>query len=935
MSSKSSAWQVELPVHRLERNLIFLPGITYRVVFDKQKALDLASRWSAKERSERVAAIASRFGLSSKHLVACVPGYPDSDTCTVCVVNGFYEMSETTVVSFKGVTRGYIVQSDEDTATVEIQEETSVPHPDTKDMIRLFDNIDQFLTYYKDEGTLDSEDKEERSRHILLRLTPLATLLNAQLSASDVSAGLKRLRQAYGRKSGDFAHYNDVLVALFPFPIELKISYLRSKGAERIEVFNKCVAFANKVFEEHLDTSYLAEIWSSLDHHSSKAQSNVSRSQFISNHLRNLRRLVEEMGLTRVTGRGSRTAEDNDENKSIQDFVDSLDKYLINEDGKRLIAKDFERLKQMQSSSSDYQVLRAYLEIIMDLPWQRLDSFVESVNVDLARAREQLDADHYGMESAKERILEYLAVLNLHNQKQPRHEPEFVYGTGDEPTTKERPASTLKAPILLLTGPPGVGKTSLARSIATTLGRKFQRISVGGLNDFADLKGHRRTYVGAIPGLIVQALRRSQSMNPVVLLDEVDKIGSNSRKGDPEAALLEILDPEQNTNFHDHYIGFPIDLSQILFVCTSNDLWQLSDPLRDRMEVIELAGYNYMEKVEISKKYLIPRQLERAGLSSDAVAMDDETILKMATHYTSEPGIRNLERLIAAICRGKAVERQMGEATKTVTVHDLAKYIGSPSHLRATAAGETKFQKGYGVVNGLSYNSDGSGSLLRFEMIGLPGSQKMNCTGRLGEVLLESSQIANTLVGYLLHNNLVAGTQEFRDELLKRYENTSVHLHVPEGAISKDGPSAGITMTLCLMSLVLRKKVPETLAMTGEITLTGKVLPIGGVREKLLGAHLAGKVNKVLLPRQNRKDVIEDFIYNLRNRELAKELFAKFLDEEEQLLKEGRTHAGEPEKWVYQTLGLEIVYVDDFSDVLASVWEGEVLLTGGIREARI
>ncbi|KAH3667331.1 hypothetical protein OGAPHI_002980 [Ogataea philodendri] len=926
MSSKSSGLQFQLPLYQLQHNLVFLPGITYRVLVDKQLASELAKRWLAESNTDAISALSAQFNVATRRIVACMPGVDKAETCTVCVVTGFYQMTESTLISFKALTRGRVVQVENQKVHVDLELTNHQEIADMSQFERLFTNVDGFLAEYKN----GASDGDSNAKSILLRLLPLATLLYNQLSASDVSSGLANLKKVYARKTGNFGHYNDVLVALFPFPVSLKLEYLQSVQEDRVGVLLKALDFANRVFEEQLNVDYLNEIWSDLDLKNGKSHGNLARSQFISSHLKNLRALVEQIGLAKPSARRAQDEED-DDLKPFQQFIESIDHFAINDDGKRLITKDFQRLKQMQSSSSEYQVLRTYLEVVMDMPWQRDDTEISFQDMDLSKAKQQLDADHYGMESAKERILEYLAVLNLHNRNVSKAEPEFI---SDDVATKPVQPS-LKAPILLLTGPPGVGKTSLAKSIAGTLGRKFQRISVGGLNNYADLKGHRRTYVGAIPGLVIQALRRSQSMNPVILLDEVDKLGSNSRKSDSESALLEILDPEQNTSFQDHYLGFPVDLSQVLFVCTANDLWELSDPLRDRMEVIELAGYTYREKVEICKKYIIPRQIERAGLPNDSVRLDDAAILKIATGYTREAGIRNLERLIGAICRGKAIESQLGEYSHTVAVHDLAKYLGVPTHLRNTSLEETKLQNEYGVVNGLSYNTDGSGSLLRFEMVGLPGSQNMNCTGRLGSVLLESSQIANTLVGYMLHNNLIVGTQDYRDELLKRYENLSVHLHVPEGAISKDGPSAGITMTLCLLSLVLQRKVPDNLAMTGEITLTGKVLPIGGVREKLLGAHLAGKVDRVLLPRQNRKDVIEDYIYNMKDRTFAKELMAKLLEQEEQLLPAGDAVFGEPEKWVQDSLGLEIVYVGDFSDVLARVWSGDVAVSGAVREARM
>jgi ATP-dependent Lon protease len=482
------------------------------------------------------------------------------------------------------------------------------------------------------------------------------------------------------------------------------------------------------------------------------------------------------------------------------------------EDVRKEAERELKRMEQLPQSAPDYHVIRTYLEYVLELPWKKSSE----EKLDLNEARKILDEDHYGLEDIKERILESLAVVKL------------------------RPDS--KSPILLFVGPPGVGKTSLGRSIARALGREFERMSLGGMRDEAELRGHRRTYIGAMPGRIIQALRRVGVNNPVMMLDEVDKLGSDFR-GDPASALLEILDPQQNNTFRDNYLDLPFDLSNVFFIATANQLQPIPMPLRDRMEIIQLAGYSDREKLNIAKQYLVPRQITENGLTPEQLEITDDAIDLITSRYTREAGVRQLERTIGNVARKVALKVAEGKTEKvTVTAADLKSYLGAPRFFPEEARKELP----PGVATGMAWTEMG-GEVLFIEATALPGGSGLTLTGQLGEVMKESVQAARS---YLWSH---ASELDIEPEAIKQ---NGVHVHVPAGAIPKDGPSAGVTMASALASLYTGRKVRSDTAMTGEITLTGLVFPVGGVKEKVLAAHRAG-IRRIILPAQNEQDIEE------------------------------------------------------------------------------
>jgi ATP-dependent Lon protease len=487
-------------------------------------------------------------------------------------------------------------------------------------------------------------------------------------------------------------------------------------------------------------------------------------------------------------------------------------KAKMSEEAEKESLKQIARLEKMHPDSSEASILRSYLEWMCDLPWSK--SSEEKIDLDEALAI--LDEDHFDLSKVKERILEYLAVRQLK-------------GPG------------MKGPILCFSGPPGVGKTSLGKSIAKACGREFVRISLGGVKDEAEIRGHRRTYVGAMPGRFIQAMKQAKTNNPVVLLDEVDKLGGDF-KGDPSAALLEVLDPEQNMNFRDHYMNVSFDLSNVMFIATSNVLEQIPAPLRDRMEIINLSGYTQEEKVAISKKYIIPKQMDENGITEKHINFTDEGVASVIKGYTAEAGLRNLERKIGAICRKVAMKIAKGEADQThIMSETVFKLLGPPVFTKD----DEKETDEVGVSTGLAWTSHG-GEVLYIEATKMKG-RGLTLTGQLGDVMKESAQ---TAIGYIRSQAFELGID---DEV---FEKNEMHIHLPAGATPKDGPSAGITLATTIVSLLTNTPVSRDVAMTGEITLTGKVLPIGGLKEKALAA-MRMNIKTIIIPWKNRKDLEE------------------------------------------------------------------------------
>jgi ATP-dependent Lon protease len=504
----------------------------------------------------------------------------------------------------------------------------------------------------------------------------------------------------------------------------------------------------------------------------------------------------------------------------MKELAEKIEKAAMPKNAEDQASRELKRLERMPEAAAEYGMTRTYLELLVELPWSRFDP----ERIDIAEARRILDEDHYGLEKVKRRILEYLAVRKLN--------PDG------------------KSPILCFIGPPGVGKTSLGQSIAHATDRKFARLSLGGVHDESEIRGHRRTYIGALPGNVIQAIHKAGTRNPVMMLDELDKLGAGFH-GDPSAALLEVLDPEQNATFRDNYLAVPFDLSKVLFIGTANVVDNIPAAVRDRVEIIEMPGYIDDEKLAIAKRYLIKRQLAQAGLTEEQCKITDDVLLSIIRDYTREAGVRNLERHIGAICRHAAMRIAEGDATAVaVTVTDLHAILG-PKRFEPEIAMRTSVP---GVATGLAWTPAG-GDILFVEATSIPGRGKLILTGQLGDVMKESAQAALTLVK--------SRAAEFGVDPIE-LQKSDVHVHVPAGAIPKDGPSAGVAMFLALTSLLTGRTIRSDTAMTGEISLRGLVLPIGGVKEKVLAAIQAG-ITTVMLPTRNRKD-IEDVPEKARSR---------------------------------------------------------------------
>ncbi len=503
---------------------------------------------------------------------------------------------------------------------------------------------------------------------------------------------------------------------------------------------------------------------------------------------------------------------DEDAEAEADKWLKKLEELNLPEKVDEKVKKEIRKFRKMMPSSAESSVIRNYVETILELPW----NCESKTNTDLKKAEKVLNEDHYGLDKVKERVLEYLAVIHL--------------------------SKAIKGPILCLVGPPGVGKTSIAKSIARATGREFVRMSLGGVRDEAEIRGHRRTYIGAIPGRIISAIKDAGTQNPVFLFDEIDKIGSDF-KGDPASALLEVLDPEQNKEFTDHFLEIPFDLSKVMFVTTANSTETIPRPLLDRMEVIQVSGYTEEEKVNIAQKYLIPKQAKNHGLKGKSFTMTEKAIRDLINYYTRESGVRNLEREIGSLCRKVARQKVMKKGSNfKITPAGLEKYLGKKKFRYDIIEGESEV----GVVTGMAWTQVG-GDTLFVETAKIPGSGKVQLTGQLGDVMQESAKAAITYI------RSIASEYNLEEDFYNKYD---IHVHVPEGAVPKDGPSAGVTMFTSVISALTGIPVRKDVAMTGEITLRGKVLPVGGIKEKVLAAHRAG-IRTILLPKENEADIDE------------------------------------------------------------------------------
>ncbi|MGI8923636.1 MAG: endopeptidase La [Fimbriimonadales bacterium] len=606
----------------------------------------------------------------------------------------------------------------------------------------------------------------------------------------------------------------DLIAAHMPFALEDKQQVLETVDlVERLRLLIELLGREARVLE--LSSKVQSEVNTEL----SKSQ----RDYYLREQLKAIQK---ELG------------ESDDREQELDELRRTIDEAGIREEALREVNREYDRLRRMSAGAPEYTVARTYIDWMISLPWQK-DT---EDNLDLARVKKILDKDHYGLQKIKERIIEFLAVR------------------------KFKKSGVVRQPILCFVGPPGVGKTSLGRSIARAMGREFVRVSLGGMRDEAEIRGHRRTYIGALPGQIIQGIRRAGSNNPVFMLDEIDKLGTDFR-GDPSSALLEVLDPEQNANFRDHYIDAPFDLSRVFFVTTANILDTIPPPLRDRMEIIELGGYTEEEKVEIAMRHLVPKQIEEHGIEPQALIWSKVALRYLIHSYTREAGVRNLEREIASVTR-KATRMFAEGQTPRIRVNKafVEQCLGSPRFIRDEVS-EREMKPGIAV--GLVWTPVG-GDIVFVESAAMPGKGELLLTGQLGDVMKESARAA---LSYIRTHADERGIDP------KIFADTEVHVHVPAGAIPKDGPSAGVTMLTALTSLFTHKPIKPRLAMTGELTLTGQVLPVGGIKEKVLAAHRAG-IETLILPDRNEKDYREDIPEEVRDK-----LTTHFVEDAKQVLR--------------------------------------------------
>ncbi|MEG1432734.1 endopeptidase La [Eubacterium sp.] len=636
-----------------------------------------------------------------------------------------------------------------------------------------------FAVLYEGVKSIFYDNKENRALMRMIRATFTQYMMMTRKIAGDMAATL------------DMVDDPDRLIDLICANLMLDLPEAQ-RILQETDINKRLMA----TYEVLVDEIEMARIEQDIDE---KVKEEVDKNQREYVLREQIKVIQDELGDTDVIGKS-------------EEYKERLEALDVSDEVREKVLGEIAHLSKVPSGSSESGVIESYIEWVLDLPWNTETK--EEINV--GKARRTLNKDHYALDKVKERILEYIAVLKL--------------------------ADNLKSPIICLVGPPGVGKTSIAKSIARSLNRKYVRMSLGGMRDEAEIRGHRRTYVGAIPGRILYHLKQVKSRNPLFLLDEIDKMSQDFR-GDPAAALLEVLDPEQNNTFTDNYLELPFDLSDVLFLTTANSLSTIPRPLLDRMEIIELNGYVESEKLEIAKRYLVPKQCEIHGLNHENFKINKKALQGIISYYTRESGVRELERTIARVCRGaaKAIVED-GVEVVSITPKNLENYLGMKKHTFDTVDGV----KEVGLVNGLAWTAVG-GETLEIEVAVLKGKGKVSITGQLGEVMQESAKAA---ISYIRSRCDALGIEgDF-------YETKDIHLHVPEGAVPKDGPSAGITMTTALISALTGQAVPRNLAMTGEITLRGRVLPIGGLREKLTAATRAG-VKEIILPKANLKDLEE------------------------------------------------------------------------------
>ncbi|TCD60849.1 hypothetical protein EIP91_009398, partial [Steccherinum ochraceum] len=801
-------------------------------------------------------------------------------------------------------------------ARIRILEERNTICSDSADGI-----VERRVEYPEAEGTpaMESIIKFKASALRLLELLAKDTSQQAKRDAYRKIADMLE-----NTTDGKMANMADLLVASVNGEYADKLDFLSASNAE------DRLSRATTIFVKQTSiTEVSKKIAQSVDDSLSKQQKEFYLRQQLSAIQRELASITRGTSVSNSTpiipdvqGSGNDAPKvselDNEEQAEVEEMADikaKIEAMAKDSEERKMGVREWRRLKRIPQGSVEHGVVRNYLEWLTSVPWTGSEGNASAISMETLRnpafisnARAQLDADHYGLEKIKKRLIEYLAVVRLKAVQADREqalatsqksveaskEPHpsqtdletnvsaMVPGQEQSPTpssstTKPKP-STVKGPILLFIGPPGTGKTSLGQSIARSLNRPFQRISLGGVRDEAEIRGHRRTYVGSGPGLIVQALRKAGRPDPVILLDEIDKVSQSNFHGDPAAALLEVLDPEQNHSFNDHYVNVPIDLSQVLFICTSNSLETISAPLLDRCEIVQLSGYTYDEKVHIARRFLLPKQLTANGLTSEHLELSEDALMHIATMYTREAGVRSLERAIGGVVRYKAVEwaehidtslvdaEKHPEDTRNVIdkavlngykriveTDELEKILG----IARWDADERERDERRGVVYGLVVTGMGEGGILPIETILIPsGSGTLKLTGSLGEVIKESGELA---LSWVKTHAYQLGITQHRsiDPLKVPGETRDIHLHLPSGAVKKDGPSAGIAMTCAFVSLLTGACVPSDVAMTGEITLRGRVGPVGGIKEKVLGAHRA-HIKKVILPWANRKDVEQD-----------------------------------------------------------------------------